>query len=93
MSTGKIVLGVIAGLAAGSLLGVLFAPDKGSTTRKKIHRKGEDEIDALKDKFNDFIDNITQKFDKVKEEVVDFAEDAMNSVEDVEKEVKASKVK
>jgi len=47
----------------------------------------------LKDKFNDFIDNITQKFDKVKDEVVDFAEDAMNSVEDVEKEVKASKVK
>lgn len=93
MSTGKVVLGVLAGAATGALLGVLFAPAKGAVTRRTIVRKGERQVDDLKDKFNDFIDNITQKFDKVKEEVVDFAEDAMSSVEDVEKEVKASKVK
>ncbi|HZK68419.1 MAG TPA: YtxH domain-containing protein [Paludibacter sp.] len=93
MSTAKVVLGVVAGAATGALLGVLFAPAKGAVTRRTIVRKGERQVDDLKDKFNDFIDNITQKFDKVKEEVVDFAEDAMSSVEDVEKEVKASKVK
>jgi gas vesicle protein len=93
MSTGKVVLGVLAGAATGALLGVLFAPAKGTVTRRTIVRKGERQVDDLKDKFNDFVDNITQKFDKVKDEVVDFAEDAMNSVEDVEKEVKASKMK
>lgn len=52
MSTGKILVGVLAGLAAGTLLGVLFAPDKGSETRKKISNKSSDAIDELKDKFD-----------------------------------------
>ena len=38
MSTGKVLLGVLAGAAAGALLGVLLAPHKGSVTRKKIVR-------------------------------------------------------
>ncbi len=85
MSTGKIFLGVLAGVAAGSLLGILFAPEKGSTTRKKICKKGEDDIDTLKEKFNDFMDNIAEKFDKVKGDVKDFGEEAK---EKFSKEVK-----
>ena len=41
MNSGKVVLGVLAGLAAGAALGILFAPDKGTATRKKISKKGE----------------------------------------------------
>ena len=36
MKAGKVFLGVLAGVAAGAVLGILFAPDKGSKTRKKI---------------------------------------------------------
>lgn len=36
MSSGKVVLGMLAGLAAGAVLGILFAPEKGSKTRRKI---------------------------------------------------------
>ncbi|RKW61570.1 MAG: YtxH domain-containing protein, partial [Riemerella sp.] len=37
-----IVLGILAGAAIGSLLGVLFAPEKGVETRRKLRRKAED---------------------------------------------------
>ena len=60
------------GFAAGLLVGVLFAPDKGSETRERIARRGRD----LKDKFDDFIDSIADKFEKVKDEADDFAEKA-----------------
>jgi len=39
MKTNNVVLGVISGLAVGTVLGVLFAPDKGSATRKKSSLK------------------------------------------------------
>lgn len=41
MDTGKVLLGILAGLATGAVLGILFAPDKGSDTRKKnIQERG-----------------------------------------------------
>ena len=72
MDTGKILLGVLAGVAAGAVLGILFAPDKGSVTRNKIAAKTGDIKDGLKDKFSEFLDDISEKYDKVKEEVSDF---------------------
>jgi len=66
MSTGKVLLGVLAGVAAGALLGILFAPDKGTVTRKKISKKGEDLKDDVKETFNEFIDNMTEKYEKVR---------------------------
>lgn len=70
MSAGKFFVGVLSGLAAGAMLGVLFAPEKGKVTRKKIYRKGED----VKDKFDEFIDEISERFDDVKDNVSDIAE-------------------
>jgi hypothetical protein len=69
MSSGKVVLGVLAGLAAGAILGILFAPDSGVNTRKKIVRKSEEYIDDLKDKFNEFVDHVAEKVEKATEEV------------------------
>jgi len=69
MSTGKVLLGVLGGVAAGALLGILFAPAKGSETRKKIASKGGDFADSIKEKFDEVIQTISEKFEKVKEEV------------------------
>lgn len=69
MSSGKVLLGVLAGVAAGALIGILFAPDKGSETRKKIVEKGEDYVDGLKEKVNTLIDDLGKKVEGVKTKV------------------------
>jgi len=79
MSSGKVLLGVLAGLAAGALVGILFAPEKGSVTRKKMSKKAEDFTDGLKEKFNEFLDDISEKFEEVKEGVSDFTEQSDKS--------------
>lgn len=92
MSSGKILLSVLAGVAVGALLGVLFAPDKGSETRKKISKKGKDYADALTEKFNEFLDDISEKFEKVNEEVTDFIEPGKSKAAEVKKDMKTTKV-
>jgi len=61
MSSGKVMLGILAGITAGAIIGILFAPDKGSETRKKLYTKGDEYAEELKDKFNEFVENISQK--------------------------------
>lgn len=58
MNTGKAILAVLVGAAAGAALGVLLAPEKGYDTRKKIIKKGEDLASLLNDK-------IDEKFDRL----------------------------
>jgi gas vesicle protein len=69
MEKGKIIVGVLGGVALGALLGVLFAPDKGSITRRKISKKGEEYLDDIKDKFDEFLDNVSEKYSEVKDMV------------------------
>jgi gas vesicle protein len=74
MSTAKVLLGVLTGVAVGATLGILFAPDKGSSTRKKISKKGHDVAGELGDKFNEFIESLSQKFETIKEEATGLIE-------------------
>jgi len=71
MSKANVVIGALAGLAVGALLGVLFAPDKGTETRKKIAKKSKDTSDSLKHKFDEFVDNVTNHFEKAKQEATE----------------------
>ncbi len=71
MRTQKIIIGVLAGLAAGAMIGVLFAPDKGSVVRGKISKKGEDYLDSIKGSIDSLFDGISTKVKNVKVEASD----------------------
>jgi gas vesicle protein len=49
-NTSKMLIALGAGLAIGGVLGVLFAPDKGTNTRHKIAENGKKLADQFKQK-------------------------------------------
>jgi gas vesicle protein len=51
----KLISALVLGAVIGAGLGILFAPDKGSETRKKILSKSGGLGDILKEKFNEFL--------------------------------------
>lgn len=69
MNTGKVLLGVLVGLAAGTVLGIFLAPEKGSVTRKNLKRKGEYLVGSAKDKLDEMRNNVSDKFEDAKKSV------------------------
>jgi len=61
----KVLVGLLAGLAAGAALGLLFAPEKGSETRDRLSQSLKDLGDSIKDKAADEINNLSNLKDKV----------------------------
>jgi gas vesicle protein len=87
MTPSKVVLSVLAGFAAGATLGILFAPDKGSSTRKKIAQKRDAYVDDLGEKVNEFIDSIGRKFETVKKQAARMGERGEEKMEELEAEL------
>lgn len=65
-STFKVMGALLLGAAIGGGLGVLFAPHKGSKTRKRIMAKGSDMSDTIKGKLDAFMEDMTEEVDRLK---------------------------
>jgi len=85
MRSGKILLGVLAGVAVGALAGILFAPEKGAKTRKQILKKGEDYTEELKEKFEELLGSITKKYEGTRQEAEEIFTQGKTKFEDAKK--------
>lgn len=90
MSAGKTMLGVLAGFAAGALVGVLLAPEKGTETRKKLAKMGEDYAGDLTDKFNELRDQITEKLGNVQDNGMKIVEKGKAKVDELKGQAKSA---
>jgi gas vesicle protein len=59
-NNGSTIVAVLAGVAIGAGIGILFAPDKGSKTRGKI----KDGFDEAKHNLSDKLNEVTDKISK-----------------------------
>ena len=84
MKNNNVLLVILGGVAVGAALGILFAPAKGSETRKKIADKGND----LKDNFKDSLSKLT---DKISKSVEGFKDEAQDLIAEAEQKIKEEK--
>jgi len=70
------------GVLVGILLGVLFAPDSGEQTRKKISRRAQ----GIKDSYDELADNVSDTYSKVKSKASTLAAKAKNKYNEIKGE-------
>jgi gas vesicle protein len=73
---GKVLSALVLGAAAGAVLGLLFAPSKGSELREKI-----------KDNADDLLDELSKKISEGKETLSELKDKAFSKAEDVKSKV------
>jgi gas vesicle protein len=88
MGAGKVFASVLAGAAAGAVLGILFAPDKGTETRRKIAEKGSDFAGTVKDTYSDISDTVSEKYDTAKQKLSNLVSEGQNVGKDMVNQAK-----
>ena len=88
MSSGKVIVGILAGAAAGAIVGMLLAPEKGSKTRTQMSQKGDDLLENVKSMVGNFLSAIISTLGDVKSESKDLLDKGKEKAQEVKNDLK-----
>ncbi|RAW01764.1 YtxH domain-containing protein [Pseudochryseolinea flava] len=83
MTTSKLLLGILGAAAAGVIVGILIAPEKGSDLRESIKKTAGDWADDVNDwmgKGKEYLSELKGKVSSQAEDLREEGEDAVNSL-------------
>nr|WP_321358085.1 YtxH domain-containing protein [uncultured Draconibacterium sp.] len=91
--TTNVLVGFIAGAAAGTITGILVAPDKGVKTRKKINKQIKrtsrdvsesigDVVEEMKEKLNEVVSEMRSKVNETEEKIKEKVNSKSKTAED-----------
>ncbi|MFV9483510.1 YtxH domain-containing protein [Christiangramia sp. OXR-203] len=78
-STGNTLLALITGAAIGAGVGLLYAPDSGDKTRKKLRDDAQNAQDRLNKKYNETSSNLSEKAKKARTDFEARLEETLSS--------------
>lgn len=84
---GSGLLALLTGAAIGAGLGLLYAPDSGTNTRRKIGDNAKKAQDNLNRQYRETSDNITEKARKARTEFENRIQDTLSSASDRAEEI------
>jgi gas vesicle protein len=83
----NVLLSILVSAAAGAVAGILFAPDKGTKTRRDISKRGEEFAGMARDEFEDFMAYTRKRYNEAKKHTDDLIEKGEAAAEKLKKRV------
>jgi gas vesicle protein len=90
MQTNKTIIGILGAAAVGAVLGILFAPDKGENTRKRIIKKTSETGGELKEKLDQLKESIAHKYQSAinkGEKIIENGQIDIDNIKEINEEI------
>ena len=89
-NSGNTLLALLTGAAIGAVVGLLYAPESGDETRKKISKETKKAQEEFNKKYKETSSNLTSKAKKARKDFESRLEETLNSASDKADEIMAA---